>query len=172
MTHANRDQESGKRGRLARERAARRLSLMVDARRRLNAVDAKNPAELKQSTRSLGTSEVIMRQRLLTPHPAAQSGAAALTELIPNGLSGPKSVSDRSVRRANARRASTRRAVARDRKSDTNASVVDYLAHHARSTAGDIARGLSLKPISVSAALAQLMKSGRIRRASRGYRTK
>jgi uncharacterized membrane protein len=76
----------------------------------------------------------------------------------------------RSVRRATARRASNRRATARNRQGDTEASVIDFLAQHPGSTAGDLAKGLNLAPGSVSARLTQLAKTGEIKRASHGYR--
>jgi hypothetical protein len=46
----------------------------------------------------------------------------------------------RSVRRATARRASNRRSTARNRQGDTEASVIDFLAQHPGSTAGDLAK--------------------------------
>jgi predicted transcriptional regulator len=78
----------------------------------------------------------------------------------------------RSTRRATARRASTRRATARSRQSDTKASIIEYLAHHPGSTAGDLAKALNLNPASVSTRLTQLAKAGQIQKASRGYSTK
>jgi predicted transcriptional regulator len=78
----------------------------------------------------------------------------------------------RSVRRATARRASTRRATARNRQGDTKASIIDFLAQHPGSTAGDLAKGLNLNPGSVSSRLTQLAKSGEIKKAPRGYSTK
>lgn len=78
----------------------------------------------------------------------------------------------RSVRRATARRASTRRATARGLQSDTKASIIDFLAQHPGSTAGDLAKGLNLNPASASTRLTQLAKAGEIKKASRGYRTK
>jgi predicted transcriptional regulator len=78
----------------------------------------------------------------------------------------------RSVRRATARRASNRRATARGRQGDTKASIIDFLAQHPGSTAGDLAKGLNLNPGSVSSRLTQLAKSGEIKKASRGYSTK
>jgi predicted transcriptional regulator len=78
----------------------------------------------------------------------------------------------RSVRRATARRASTRRATARSRQGDTKAIIIDFLAQHPGSTAGDLAKGLNLNPGSVSSRLTQLAKSGEIKKASRGYSTK
>jgi hypothetical protein len=77
----------------------------------------------------------------------------------------------RSVRRATARRASKRRATARSRQGDTEASIIDFLAHHPGSTAGDLAKGLNLNPGAVSPRLTQLAKSGEIKRASHGYST-
>src|ERR1035438_1205366 len=60
----------------------------------------------------------------------------------------------RSVRRATARRASNRRATARSLHGDSEASIIiDFLAKHPGSTAGDVAKGLNLDPGSVSARL-------------------
>jgi hypothetical protein len=78
----------------------------------------------------------------------------------------------RSVRRATARRASNRRATARSRQRDTEASIIDFLAQHPGSTAGDLAKGLNLNPGSVSTRLTQLAKAGEIKKASHGYSTK
>jgi DNA-binding MarR family transcriptional regulator len=77
----------------------------------------------------------------------------------------------RSVRRATARRASHRRATARSRQGDTDASIIGFLAEHAGSTAGDLAKGLNLDPGTVSIRLSQLTKAGEINKASRGYTT-
>lgn len=82
-----------------------------------------------------------------------------------------KAIPARSVRRATARRASNRRATARIRQGDTNARIIAFLARHAGSTAGDLAKGLNLNPGSVSTHLNQLAKSGEIKRASHGYST-
>lgn len=76
----------------------------------------------------------------------------------------------RSVRRASARRASKRRASARSLQTDTKASIIEFLGQHPGSTAGDIAKALSLNPASVSTRLTQLAKAGQIQKASRGYR--
>jgi predicted Rossmann fold nucleotide-binding protein DprA/Smf involved in DNA uptake len=78
----------------------------------------------------------------------------------------------RSVRRATARRASNRRATARSRQSDTEASIIDFLAQHPGSTAGDVAKSLNLNPESVSNRLTQLAKTGEITKTSHGYITK
>jgi predicted transcriptional regulator len=78
----------------------------------------------------------------------------------------------RFVRRATTRRASDRRATARSRQSDTEASIIDLLAQHPGSTAGDLAKGLNLNPESVSTRLTQLAKNGEISKASHGYSTK
>jgi DNA-binding MarR family transcriptional regulator len=77
----------------------------------------------------------------------------------------------RSVRRATARRAHTRRASARLRQRDTNASIVEFLAHRPGSTAGDLAKGLSLERDDVATRLAQLAQAGEIYKGSHGYRT-
>ena len=78
----------------------------------------------------------------------------------------------RSVRRATARRASNRRATARSRQHDTEVSIIDFLTQHPGSTAGDLAKGLNLNRGSVSTRLTQLAKTGEIKKASHGYRTK
>ena len=78
----------------------------------------------------------------------------------------------RSVRRATARRASSRRAVARVRKGDTKARIIEYLAKHPGSTAGEVAKGLSLNRASVSTRLTQLAKLGDILKSERGYASK
>jgi hypothetical protein len=78
----------------------------------------------------------------------------------------------RSVRRATARRASNRRATARSRQGDTTASMIEFLAQHPGSTAGDVAKGLNLNPGSVASRLSQLARAGEIKKASRGYNTK
>ena len=77
----------------------------------------------------------------------------------------------RSVRRATARRASNRRATARSRQGDPKASIIDFLAQHPGSTAGDLAKGLNLNRESVSTRLTQLAEAGEINKASHGYST-
>lgn len=84
----------------------------------------------------------------------------------------PEPAPARSVRRATARRASTRRATARSHQGDTAASIIDSLAQHPGSTAGDLAKCLSLNPGNVATRLTQLAKTGEIKKATRGYRTK
>jgi hypothetical protein len=77
----------------------------------------------------------------------------------------------RSVRRATARRASSRRAYARSRKGDSDESIIDFLAHHPRSTTGDVARSLNLDPEHVATCLTHLTTTGEIQKASHGYTT-
>jgi hypothetical protein len=77
----------------------------------------------------------------------------------------------RSVRRATARRASNRRATARSHQRDTEASIIEFLAQHPGSTAGDLAKGLNLTPANISTRLTQLAKAGEIEKASHGYNT-
>jgi Winged helix-turn-helix DNA-binding len=77
----------------------------------------------------------------------------------------------RSVRRATARRASRRRATARRRQGDLKASIIEFLAQHAGSTAGELAKGLNLNPGKVSTRLTQLAKTGKIKKTSHGYST-
>ncbi len=88
---------------------------------------------------------------------------------VPDHAAGPAPT--RSVRRATARRASRRRATARRRRRDTKARIIDFLARHAGSTAGELAKGLNLNPGKVSSRLTQLTKAGEIKKASRGYST-
>jgi hypothetical protein len=83
----------------------------------------------------------------------------------------PAAAPVRSVRRATARRASTRRAYARSRQSNSDASIIGFLAIHPRSTVGDLARALNLDPEHVATCLAQLTGSGEIYKASHGYDT-
>jgi phage shock protein A len=75
----------------------------------------------------------------------------------------------RSRRRANARRASARRATARSRHGDTKAKIVNFVGKHPGSTAGDVAKALNLKRASTSTRLAQMAKSGELKKAARGY---
>jgi hypothetical protein len=75
----------------------------------------------------------------------------------------------RSVRRATARRASTRRAYARRRQSDSEGSIIGFIANHPRSTIGDLAKGLNLDPEHVATCVAQLTSAGEIQKASHGY---
>jgi hypothetical protein len=91
---------------------------------------------------------------------------AMLTENVPSELPG---VPARSVRRATARRASNRRATARNRRRDPEASIIEFLARHPGSTAGDLAKRLNLDPGAVATRLTQLAKAGEIKRASHGY---
>jgi GGDEF domain-containing protein len=78
----------------------------------------------------------------------------------------------RSVRRATARRASNRRATARSRQVEITPRMIDFLAQHPGSTAGEVGRALSLKPASAATRLTQLTKAGEINKAARGYSTK
>jgi predicted transcriptional regulator len=78
----------------------------------------------------------------------------------------------RSVRRATARRASKRRATARSRQVNAKPRIIDFLAQHPGSTAGDVAKSLNLNPGSAATRLSKLAKAGEIKKASRGYTTK
>src|SRR2546423_12015541 len=62
-----------------------------------------------------------------------------------NGDSAPATPA-RSARRATARRASKRRATARSRQVDVKARIIDFLAQHPGSTAGDVAKALTSIP--------------------------
>jgi predicted transcriptional regulator len=78
-------------------------------------------------------------------------------------------VPPRSLRRATAQRASKRRAEARSLQADASASILEFLARHPGSTAGEVSKGLDLSRSSVSGRLTQLAKLGHIRKAERGY---
>jgi predicted transcriptional regulator len=107
------------------------------------------------------------------PHPdehrSANPGLEVLTETSERNPEAPPA---RSVRRGTARRASNRRATARSHQGDTNASIIDFLAQHPGSTAGDLGKGLNLDPGNVSTHLTQLAKAGEINKATHGYRAK
>jgi hypothetical protein len=77
----------------------------------------------------------------------------------------------RSHRRATAVRASKRRATARVRKGDPIQTILEFLAKHPGSTAGEVAKGLNLNRDTVSARLIQLARAGEITKAERGYTT-
>ena len=76
------------------------------------------------------------------------------------------------MRRSTARRASKRRATARSRQTDIKTRIIEFLAKHPGSTAGDIAKALNVNPGSVSTRLTQLAKTGQIQKATRGYSVK
>ena len=97
---------------------------------------------------------------------------AELKEAHAGGEEAIGAVAPRSLRRATSRRASKRRAEARTLKADTGARIVEFLAKHPGSTAGEVAKGLDLNRSSVSNRLTQLAKLGHIRKAERGYATK
>jgi hypothetical protein len=130
--------------------------------------------------------EVVLLEHLPSEMPAdernADQGAertgGALEDAAPHGQashadngSWDVAAPARSVRRATARRASNRRATARNRHDDNETRITDFLAHHPRSTAGDIAKGLNLDPANVSIHLTQLAKAGEIKKATHGYTT-
>lgn len=77
----------------------------------------------------------------------------------------------RSRRRQTAKRASSRRATARSVKRDVAGEIIDHLKTHPNSTAGDVAKALNLNRNSVATRLSQLVKSGEIAKAERGYAT-
>ncbi len=112
----------------------------------------------RQLDERMGSAVVDAEQQIKESHPHSGGSAAAAPA--------------RSVRRATARRASKRRATARSRQGDAEASIIDFLARHPGSTAGDLARGLNLNPGTVSSRLTQLANAGGIKRATHGYRTK
>jgi hypothetical protein len=107
------------------------------------------------------------------PHSDEQAVTLSLAEVLTESSEhNPEAAPARSVRRATARRASHRRATARSRQSDTEASIIGFLAGHPGSTAGDLARALNLNPGNVATRLHQLATDGEIKKASHGYSTK
>jgi hypothetical protein len=93
-------------------------------------------------------------------------------------VDGPNDVSERgptppmrSVRRGTERRASSRRAFGRSRMSDSDAVIIDFLAHHPSSTTGDLAKSLNLDPEHIATCLTRLTATEEIHRAPHGYRT-
>ena len=107
------------------------------------------------------------------PHPDEHRSADPGVEVLTEGSEHNREAAPvRSGRRATARRAINRRATARTHQGDTNASIIDFLAQHPGSTAGDLAKGLNLDPGNVATHLTQLANAGEISRATHGYRTK
>ena len=107
------------------------------------------------------------------PHPDEHRSADPGVEVLTEGSEHNREAAPvRSVRRATARRASNRRATARTHQGDTNASIIDFLAQHPGSTAGELAKRLNLDPADVAAHLTQLAKTGEINKATHGYHTK
>jgi hypothetical protein len=102
--------------------------------------------------------------------PAIDEAAPAIDEAAAPRSSGG-APPPRSKRRATAVRASKRRATARVRKGDPDQTILEFLAKHPESTAGEVAKGLNLDRSSVSARLTQLAKAGEIQKADRGYTT-
>jgi len=128
--------------------------------------------------------EVVLIQLLPSEMPADELNADQLVartgwalkdvepqeQAIPAHDRGPATAPPaRSVRRATARRASNRRATARSRQADSEASIIDFLVQHPRSTAGDAAKVLNLNPGQVSTHLSKLARAGEIKKASHGY---
>jgi predicted Rossmann fold nucleotide-binding protein DprA/Smf involved in DNA uptake len=115
------------------------------------------------------------RARLTTDRAEVQKHLAWLEQQIQqfrsDGSDSATPAPARSLRRATARRASNRRATARSHQEDTKARIVEFVTRHPGSTAGDLAKGLNLKPASVSMRLNQLAKAGEITKQSHGYRT-
>ncbi|WP_372790056.1 helix-turn-helix domain-containing protein [Paraconexibacter sp.] len=81
----------------------------------------------------------------------------------------PAEVPLRSKRRATARRASSRRATARAVKRDTGGEILEFLAEHPGSTAGEVAKGIDLSRSSAAAKLTQMTKAGDLAKLDRGY---
>ena len=122
------------------------------------------PRTHQQQIEKLAAQVADLHERMAWLESQVSEGAVAGSE-----AAGPRT---RSVRRATARRASRRRAQARALKPDTMTAIVEFLAKHPGSTAGEVAKGLDLNRSTVSGRVAQLLKLGQILKAERGYSAK
>lgn len=78
-------------------------------------------------------------------------------------------VPKRSTRRRTARRASTRRHTARSVRRDLGEEIAAFVAEHPNSTAGDVAKGVNANRNTVATRMSQLVKTGVLEKAERGY---
>jgi hypothetical protein len=93
----------------------------------------------------------------------AEQLAAAL-----DALATPAAPPERNGRRANRRSSPTRGQAVRQR-SDIRAAVIEYIAANPGATAAGVATALNLKRTAVATRLTQLVKSGALVKAQRGY---
>jgi hypothetical protein len=115
----------------------------------------------------------VLRQRIRDSRYAVDEGAVA------------EAVLARARPRLNADRAYARKRLARleqqikqfrvekrsahSRQHNTTARIIEFLAGHPQSTAGDLTKGVNLDPEAVSACLSRLRKVGDIRKHGHGY---
>jgi len=118
----------------------------------------------RQEVATLEEQVAALRERMASVEVALKEAQAATQ-------ADPAAPAARSVRRATQRRASRRRAEVRTRKPDVGTSILEHLAKHPGSTAGEIAKALDLERASVSSRLVQLARLGKIRKVERGYET-
>jgi hypothetical protein len=85
-----------------------------------------------------------------------------------NGMSGAPRTDRRGQRRRSGQRAAQRY---RSGRTDIRGLVIEFVGFNPGSTAGDVAKALSLDRNSVATRLAQLAKSGELAKAKRGYTT-
>jgi hypothetical protein len=85
-----------------------------------------------------------------------------------NGMSGAPRTDRRGQRRRSGQRAAQRY---RSGRTDIRGLVIEFVGFNPGSTAGDVAKALSLDRKSVATRLAQLAKSGELAKAKRGYTT-
>ena len=85
-----------------------------------------------------------------------------------DALARPAVSAQRNGRRAGRRSSPSRRQVVRQR-SDVRAAVIEYVAANPGATAAGVATALGLKRTSVATRLTQLVKSGALVKAERGY---
>jgi hypothetical protein len=60
----------------------------------------------------------------------------------------------------------------RRRQSDVQARIISFLTDHPNSTAGDVAKALNANRNTTATRLSQMVKTGEIKKASKGYATK
>lgn len=136
----------------------------------LPATEGANVSRIQQVIKTLEAERTDLRQRLAWLE-------RQLHEFRTHDGSGPPARASRrttTTRRKPAGAASRSRArsTSRSRGGNTKASIIEYLAKHPGSTAGDVASGLNLNRGSVSTRLTQLAKAGEIKKAARGYTAK
>ena len=55
---------------------------------------------------------------------------------------------------------------------NVQARIIDFLQDHPSSTAGDVAKALNANRNTIATRLSQMVKAGKIKKASKGYATK
>jgi hypothetical protein len=107
--------------------------------------------------------------RLDELRPIVQEAASLEAALNALDGSGGEVAARRPQRRASRRRATSGRS--ERARGQTREQLIAHVRAHPGSTAGDVADALGLKRTSVATRLAQLAKSGELKKAARGYAT-